>query len=110
MGWNTGYTIFEATVVGAYDLGKLDKALLSVLMEPYRRSDIDSGGEMGLRSKDGKDVTRIVIETWGLPYPELPDLPEDYRTWTVHQRDMSDTYQELVWDTFRRITKEFGWC
>lgn len=44
MGWNTGYTIFEATVIGAYDLGVLDKRLLAVLMEPYRGTDIDPGG------------------------------------------------------------------
>ena len=48
MGWNTGYTIFEATVVGAYDLRKLDKEMLTVLMEPYRDSDIDSGGSEDL--------------------------------------------------------------
>lgn len=46
MGWNAGYTIFESTVVGAYDLDKLDKGLLTVLMEPYRGSDIDSGGNV----------------------------------------------------------------
>ena len=66
MGWNSGYTIFEATVIGAYDLGKLDKDLLTVLMEPYRGTDIDSGGSCDLTAKDGKGVEQIVIETWGL--------------------------------------------
>ena len=33
MGWNSGYTVFEATVVGAYDLGKLDKALLALSIQ-----------------------------------------------------------------------------
>lgn len=65
MGWNTGYTIFEETVIGAYDLGKLDKPLLSVLMEPYRGSDIDSGGSQDLTSKDGLSVEEVVIKVWG---------------------------------------------
>ena len=42
MGWNREYTIFESTVMGAYDLGVLSKDLLTVLMEPYRGIDIDS--------------------------------------------------------------------
>ena len=53
------------TVVGAYDLGKLDKDLLAVLMEPYRNTDIDSGGSRELESKDGKGVEQIVVETFG---------------------------------------------
>jgi len=70
MGWNSGYTVFEATVVGAYNLGKLDKDLLTVLMEPYRDTDIDSGGSRDLVAKDGKRVAQIVIELWGLEMPK----------------------------------------
>lgn len=110
MGWNRGYTVFEATVVGAYDLGKLDKPLLSVLMEPYRGSDIDSGGEMGLTSKDGLDVTDIVLKVMGVEGPSKPDLPKDYKTWTEAQRAASDAYYDRRFDAFREITsKEFGW-
>ncbi len=103
MGWNTGYTIFEATVVGAYDLGKLDKELLEVLMEPYRDSDIDSGGSEDLKSKDGKVVEQIVIETWGMEMPTKPQGEEgDSEEW--------DDYREAVSSKFGEVTEIFGWC
>lgn len=104
MGWNTGYTIFESTVVGAYDLGKLDKALLKVLMEPYRDSDIDSGGSNELLSKDGKGVEQIVIETWGLKMPPKPagDYDDD--------PDEHDVYNDDVYELFRKVTDHFGWA
>lgn len=91
MGNNAAFTIFEATVIGAYDLGKLDKALLSVLMEPHRGSDIDSGGRRGLKTKDGKSVEQVVIETWGLKFP-------------VDDEDGEKTYEQ-----FTRVTNKFDW-
>ena len=103
MGWNSGYRIFEATVVGAYNLGKLDKDLLSVLMEPYRGSDIDSGGSEDLVSVDGKLVEQIVIETWGLTMPEMP--PGEYDD----DPDAWDNYEATVNDRFREVTGHFGW-
>lgn len=110
MGWNAGYTIFEATVVGAYDLGKLDKDLLTVLMEPYRDSDIDAGGERGLTSKDGLDVVNIVLKTWGEVPPAKPELPDDYRAWTPEQDRENEDYHETRDGMFRKIRKHFGWC
>lgn len=102
MGWNTGYTIFEQTVIGAYDLGKLDKDLLTVLMEPYRGTDIDSGGSQGLKTKDGKDVMRVVIETWGLEYPP-PFVGEK-------GSDEWDDYQWSIGDLFDEVAEGvFGW-
>lgn len=109
MGWNTGYTIFEATVVGVYDLGKLDKALLGVLMEPYRDSDIDSGGEMGLESKDGLCVREIVCKVWGLELPACPALNPDPDEWTEEEERSNDRYCEAISRAFRTVTKEFGW-
>lgn len=110
MGWTTGYTIFEATVVGAYDLGKLDKALLDVLMEPYRGTDIDSGGEMGLTAKDGLDVVEIVCKVRGIELPARPDLPANHREWTKEQDAANEEYYERRYEAFRSVTKEFGWC
>lgn len=101
MGWNAGYRIFEATVVGAYDLGKLDKEMLAVLMEPYRDSDIDSGGSRDLESKDGKGVEQIVIETMGLVMPAKPTEDAD--------DDAQDEYQGQLYEMFFEITKGFGW-
>lgn len=109
MGWNAGYTIFEATVVGAYDLGKLDKDLLTVLMEPYRDSDIDSGGERGLKSKDGLNVQEIVIKTMGGKVPKRPELPPDYKTWTKAQDAANERYWETLYTRFKKITDRFGW-
>lgn len=103
MGWNTGYTIFESTVIGAYDLGKLDKELLTLLMEPYRNTDIDSGGSCDLKSNDGKSVKQIVIETWGMETPKAPPgEPDD-------NPDAWDEYDEAVYTKFREITDHFGW-
>lgn len=110
MGWNSGYAIFEATVIGAYDLGVLDKKLLAVLMEPYRGTDIGSGGSRGLKAKDGKDVCRVVIETWGLKMPRKPKLPPNYAEWTPEEHQLYDLYQETVWARFRIVTDYFGWC
>lgn len=103
MGWNTVYTIFEATVVGAYNLGKLDKELLAVLMEPYRDTDIDSGGSRDLEAKDGKNVNQIVIETCGLAMPPKPDgeCDDDPDSW--------DDYHDKVYDLFKSVTDHFGW-
>ena len=104
MGWNSGYTVFEATVVVAYDLGKLDKALLAVLMEPYRRTDIDSGGSCDLKSKDGKGVEQIVIEAWGLEMPTPPSCESDA------DPDAWDAYHDEVYCKFCEVTEHFGWA
>jgi hypothetical protein len=56
MGNNSAYTAFEFSVIAAYDHDKLDEPFLRALAEPYRGVDIDSGGSMDLRTKDGKDL------------------------------------------------------
>ncbi len=109
MGWNSGYTIFEAAVVGAYNLGVLNKKLLAVLMEPFRDTDIDSGGSHNLLSKDKKGVEQIVIETFGGKMPAKPKLPKDYKTWTPEQSDANDEYYEAVGKAFDKISNKFGW-
>lgn len=101
MGWNQGYAIFEATVIGAYDLGKLDRDLLAVLMEPYRGTDIDSAGSRGLCTKDGKDLEQVVIEAWGL---SMPDEPMD-----ADGEEALEEYDERVWRLFYQVTEHFGW-
>ena len=88
-------------MIVAYDLGKLDKDLLTVLMEPYRGTDIDSGGSCDLTAKDGKGVEQIVIETWGLDMPAWPD--GDYES----NPDAWGTYHDDV--LFRIVITHFGW-
>lgn len=104
MGWNAGYTIFEAAVVDAYNLGKLNKEELAVLMEPYRGRDIDSGGSRDLQSKDGKMAEQLVIETWGLEMPKAPCVKYD------DDPDAWDAYDTAVYEKFREVTTHFGWC
>lgn len=100
MGWNAGYEIFEQTVVGAYDLGVLSKELLAVLMEPYRGTDIDSGGRRGLLSKDGKVVEQIVVETFGLEWPVMPYGADD---------DASEDVWDRRYDAFQSVSCKFEW-
>jgi hypothetical protein len=99
MGNNQAFSFFEQTVIGAYDLDRLDKPLLAVLMKPYRDVDIDSGGKMGLTTKDGKGIDQVVIETWGLTFPK--------RTKPDNERD--DEYDDEVYELFSKVTDHFGW-
>jgi len=110
MGWNKGYEIFEQTVVQTYNTGKLDQEILSILMEPYRDTDIDSGGREGLLSADGLCVEEIVIKTFGGALPKKPALPGNYNDWTNKQYEENDAYMEKLSNKFYRITKKFGWC
>lgn len=110
MGNNSYYTIFQATVIGAYNLGKLDKELLAVLMEPYRGTDIDSGGSYDLTAKDGLDVEEVCIKTMVGRVPTRPRLPMDYKKWTVAQDKENEAYNEAMGEAFGAITDQFGWC
>jgi|ERR1035437_5884851 hypothetical protein len=122
MGDNSAFTAFENVVVSVYSRGALDKALLKDLAEPYRGSDIDSGGMDGHLSKrvvgpDGVarrlDVVDIVIQTWtGKVPPFAPKRPKekDYSKWTDAQRDENEKYQDDKWTLFHKITGDvFGW-
>lgn len=110
MGNNAAYRSFEATVVGAYRLGKLDKDLLKVLMEPYRNMDIDSGGKAGLTGEDGLEVEEIVIKVWGGKVPDRPKLPKDYMKWTPAQDQENEAYYDALGNAFNKITDKFGWA
>lgn len=109
MGWNTEYTIMEATVIGAYNLGVLDEKLLKVLMEPYRDSDIDSGGSADLKAKDGKQVEEIVCGILGIKLPTKPKLPRDSDKWTDEQQAANDDYYDARHEAFHKATKRYGW-
>jgi hypothetical protein len=109
MGWNQGYEIFESTVVGAYDLGKLDQELLAVLMEPYRDTDIDPGGSRDLTARDGLDVVEIVLKTMGVAAPTKPDGPTAYAKQNKRQREAWERYYEERYEAFHNVTKRFGW-
>jgi len=61
MGWNTGYTLYEKTIVSVYDSGVLNADLCRKLIEPYQGTDIDHGGCEDLRSKDGLSADQIIV-------------------------------------------------
>jgi hypothetical protein len=61
MGWNEGYTVMEQQVISSYDAGTLSKESLLALLEPYRGTDIDSGGSRDLRTKDGKSAEDVIL-------------------------------------------------
>lgn len=62
MGWNVGYTIIENTVVTLYDEGVLNKDILEKFIDPFIGCDVDHGGEMGLKAKDGLNADAIICK------------------------------------------------
>lgn len=79
MGWNTGYTIMEHTVVTLYDSGMLTSDLLDKIMEPYKRTDCDSGGSHDLKAKDGLGAEEIICKTMKPEeYKEVVENPKWY--------------------------------
>lgn len=97
------YQTFERTAINAYDLAKLDKEFLAVLMEPLRGADVDSGGSAELKSKDGKGLERIIVETWGIDVPVPPTTPveEDEEAW--------EAYEDAIYTQMGQVTLHFGW-
>lgn len=98
MGWNKGYEILEATVIGVYNLGKLDKPLLEALIEPYQNSDIDRGGSQNLKANDGKRFEQILIETWGFTMPVMPveEDDDDDTAWDEYYEQIHELMDEIL--------------
>lgn len=67
MGWNAGYTVLEAQVIALYDLGVLTAAALDALLQPFRGTDIDSGGARDLVTKSGLTFNEVLLEVAGSP-------------------------------------------
>ena len=109
MGDNSAYSDFEQITVGLYDLGRLDKKSLSVILETWRERDIDSGGYAGTLSKDGLDCEEIVIKLFGGNLPVKTKLPKDSNAWTDAQEAASEKYWEDKSEAFGKITRKFGW-
>jgi hypothetical protein len=97
----------EETVMGVYRLDKLDKAILKVLMEPYRGTDIDSGGAADLKAKDGLEVPDIVIKIMA---PAVFGKLEKLRLASDGDSNLMEQYYEKRYEAFHKITKkQFGW-
>lgn len=119
MGNNQAYSFMEETVMGVHKLGKLDKAILKVLMEPYRGTDIDSGGAADLKDKDGLEVPDIVIKIMDpATFKKLEPLrlavkkhiKKNYNSLSEKQQNEQEEYYEKRYEAFHKITKkQFGW-
>lgn len=110
MGNNGAYTNFESLTVDLYNKGLLNKEILSSIMEQYRGTDIDSGGSQGLVANDGLNVVAIVIKTFGKELPVMPDVQKNWKDRTEKQEELYDKYVSDLYDLFRQIAYEFGWC
>lgn len=110
MGRDGGYRMFEEMVVGAYDLGKLDRDLLRVLMGPYRGAGIDGGGRRGLEAHDGLTAEEVVLKVWHGTFPARPAVPRDRDDWDDGDRIAWGEHREEVLGAFRGIANGvFGW-
>ena len=110
MGNNQAFTIMEMTVIGVADAGLLNETLCRVLCEPYRGSDIDSGGCCGLKTKDGRGIEQVIIEAMGRVMPEKPTMKEPKKWSDSPENRAWDAYGEAVYAAFHDITYNvFGW-
>jgi len=109
----------EETVMGAYNAGLLKVRLLKILLEPYRGTDIDSGGSQDLKAKNGLEVPDIVIKLLAPDkFKKLEPMrlallkhPKKYDKLTEKQQLEQEKYYEARYDAFHKITtKMFGWC
>ncbi|OLB44110.1 MAG: hypothetical protein AUG51_22215 [Acidobacteria bacterium 13_1_20CM_3_53_8] len=75
VGNNAAYATFQHTIITLYNHNVLTLALLDELAREYTDTDIDSGGDTGLTTKDGKTLEEVCI---GLVDPQwLPVKRED---------------------------------
>jgi len=106
MGNNAAYTYMEASVIAAYN-GGLRGEQLAPFLEPYRNSDIDSGGRCDLKTIDGKDIDEVLLEAFG-----TPEQLELYKRSLIEEDDdLRESLNDEVYDAISEITDgRFGWC
>lgn len=109
----------EETVMGLYKINKLTVPVLKAVLEPYRGTDIDSGGSADLKAKNGLEVPDIVIKLLDpKTFKKLEPMrlavmkhPKDYKKRTEEQELLQEKYYEARYEAFHKITKKtFGWC
>lgn len=97
MGNNEAYTIMEATVVGLYNLlqpkGEFTEAVLNVLCEPFRDSDIDHGGMEGLLTFDGLEADDVIVKVIA---PDKFNRIKKIKDSEEHGDEMSEAWREIV--------------
>lgn len=106
MGDNSAYTHMEASVIAAYNAG-LRGEQLAPFLEPYRGSDIDSGGRCDLKTIDGKDIDEVLLEAFGTP----EQLAVYKRAEAEEDDDLRENLNDEVLEAISAITDDrFGWC
>jgi hypothetical protein len=104
LGNNVTYSTFQHTVITLYNHGVLTVDLLDELAKEYEGTDIDSGGDTGLLTKDGKTLEEVCIglidPAW---IPERSENDEDY----MDPAEWEDEERYYKWE---RITDgRWGW-
>ena len=88
--------------MGLQACGQLTAEVLGYLMEPYRGTDIDSGGTCDLRDTEGRGIKEVAVRVFGLALPPRPPEPQDLGPpWCA--------YTEAVEDAFMTLVRRFGW-
>lgn len=64
MGWSSGFTIIEDQIIGLYDIGVLNKAVLEAVMDPFVGLDVDFGGFRNVKARDSKNIIDIICEIY----------------------------------------------
>lgn len=99
MGWNSGYTSMEKSVVSLYDTGTLTAEILNTVMEPYKGTDCDSGGSCELKSTEGLGVEEIICKIMKpAEYEDVIKNPKYYE-----DEEPSWSSNERAYDLFRSI-------
>lgn len=115
MGWDTGYTIMEHTVITLYDSDILTKELLDKVMEPFKGTDCDSGGSRDLLSKDGLTVEQIICKTMEPEqYEDVITNPKYYEEDLEYYKDEPELLKDssVLWKINEKASTLFNsiWC
>lgn len=115
MGDNQAFTYFEAVIIALYNEGILTKCLLDKVCEPFRGSDIDSGGMVGTLAEptpgpDGVtralNVEQIVVQTFtGKPPETKPPEKEVWGDMTEKEQKAYMAYRDRQALLFSKATR-----
>lgn len=102
MGNNEAFAIMEAQIIGAYDLGVLDKKLCKVLLKPFAETDMDEGGKADLVTKVGElGVEEVVALVMNGKVPKRPAGPQ--ADWTDDDWDAWNDARYAAFDRALRV-------
>ena len=107
MGDNSAYTYMEANMIAAYNAG-LRGEQLGPFMEPYRGTDIDSGGRCDLHTSDGHDIDAVILSQLA------PEKYADLMSRKPHEdainfEDQYADWEDEHYDAVSEVTRRFGW-